>query len=154
MRARPRASLAMSVATLCGAGLARHAPGSWGSAVVLPFVLLGPAVCLLLAGVMTIAAFWAAARVLYDEKEDPAWFVTDEGAGMLLALAGLQAASLPGVLLAFLLFRAFDIVKPWPVSWADRQPGATGVIVDDLIAGLMAALILLGFQAAFPGVLV
>ena len=154
MSARQRVSLAMSVATLCGAGLARRAPGTWGSTVVLPFVLLGPGACLFLAGVMTIAAFWAAAHVLHEEMEDPGWFVADEGAGMLLALAGLHSASLPGLLLAFLLFRAFDIVKPWPVSWADRQPGATGVIVDDLIAGLMAALILTGLQAAFPGVLI
>ena len=146
-------TFALAVATLGGAGLARRAPGTWGSAMVLPFVMLGPAACLFLAGVLTIAGFWAANRVLRDEMEDPGWFVVDEGAGMLLALAGLQVWSFLGVLLAFLLFRALDIVKPWPVSWADRQPGSTGVMVDDLLAGAIAALVLAGFQHAFPGTL-
>lgn len=140
------------VATLGGAGLLRPAPGTWGSAVVLPLVLLGPMACLALAVLVTVMGFWAAGRVL-REAEDPGWFVADEGAGMLLALAALPAATLPGVALAFLLFRAFDILKPWPVSWADRQGGALGVMLDDLLAGAIAAAALLGLQAAFPGVL-
>jgi phosphatidylglycerophosphatase A len=146
-------SFAMAVATLGGAGLARRAPGTWGSAVVLPFVVLGPTACLLLAGVLTIAGFWAAPRVMRDRMEDPGWFVVDEGAGMLLTLAGLQTWSFLGVLLAFLLFRALDIVKPWPISWVDRQPGATGVMVDDLLAGAIAVLVLVAVQYAFPGAL-
>ena len=61
----------------------------------------------------------------------------------------------PGVLTAFLAFRLFDIWKPGPVGWADRQPGAFGVMADDLIAGWLAALIVVVFAvvAHLPGVL-
>jgi phosphatidylglycerophosphatase A len=141
------------VATLGGAGLIRPAPGTWGSAVVLPLALLGPVACLLLAALVALAGFWAARQVLRDDSEDPGWFVADEGAGMLLVLAALPAATLTGAALAFVLFRLFDIAKPWPVSWADAQPGATGIMLDDLVAGAMAAAIILLLHAAFPGVL-
>lgn len=141
------------VATLGGVGLLRPGPGTWGSAVVLPLVLLGPLACLVLALAVTLAGYWAAQQVLHDDTEDPGWFVADEGAGMLLALAALPAASWTGVLTAFALFRLLDIAKPWPVSWADRQAGALGVMLDDLVAGAIAAAVLLALHAAFPGVL-
>ncbi len=141
------------VATLGGAGLIRPGPGTWGSAVVLPLVMLGPVACLVLAVAMTLAGFWAARAVLRDDTEDPGWFVADEGAGMLLVLAAMPAATLHGVALAFVLFRLLDIAKPWPVSWADRQAGAVGVMLDDLVAGAMAAAIILLLHAALPGVL-
>lgn len=141
------------VATLGGAGLLRPGPGSWGSAVVLPLALLGPLPCLVLAAALTAAGVWAAPRVLTADTEDPGWFVVDEGAGMLLALAALPAATPAGVALAFALFRALDILKPWPVSWADAQPGAFGVMADDILAGGIAALVLLAIHAILPGVL-
>jgi phosphatidylglycerophosphatase A len=141
------------IATLGGAGLLRPGPGTWGSAVVLPLVLLGPLACLVLAAAITVAGFWAARQVLRDETEDPGWFVADEGAGMLLALAALPAASWAGVVLAFALFRLLDIAKPWPVSWADDQGGAFGVMLDDILAGAIAAAALLGIHAIFPGVI-
>jgi phosphatidylglycerophosphatase A len=106
-----------------------------------------------LAVAMTLAGFWAARAVLRDDTEDPGWFVADEGAGMLLVLAAMPAATLHGVALAFVLFRLLDIAKPWPVSWADRQAGAVGVMLDDLVAGAMAAAIILLLHAALPGVL-
>jgi phosphatidylglycerophosphatase A len=140
----------MAVATLGGAGRLRPAPGSWGSAVVLPCALLGPVACLVLAVALTAAGYWAGRRVLDDTTEDPGWFVADEGAGMLLTLAALPGPSMAGVLLAFILFRAFDIAKPWPVSWADRQPGAFGVMLDDLLAGAIAAALLLALVALVP----
>jgi phosphatidylglycerophosphatase A len=141
------------VATLGGAGLMRPAPGSWGSLVVLPVVLLGPGACLVLGLVLTLAGFWAAPRVIAEVGDDPSWFVADEGAGMLLALAALPAASLPGVLLAFLLFRALDILKPWPISWADAQPGGFGVMLDDVLAGVLSAGAIFALTMLAPGVL-
>jgi phosphatidylglycerophosphatase A len=144
-------NVARFVATLGGAGLIRPAPGTWGSLVVLPLVMLGPVACMVLAVVVTIAGTWAAGRVLRDDTEDPGWFVADEGAGMLIALAALGSATWLGVALAFGLFRLLDIAKPWPVSWADAQPGAFGVMLDDILAGAMAAAVLLGVQAWFPG---
>jgi phosphatidylglycerophosphatase A len=140
------------VATMGGVGLLRPAPGTWGSAVVLPLALLGPLPCLALATVVTAAGVWAAPRVL-RRGEDPGWFVADEGAGMLLALAALPAPSPAGVALAFLLFRLLDITKPWPISWADRQEGTFGVMVDDILAGAIAALALLLTAQFLPGVL-
>lgn len=141
------------VGTLGGVGLLRPGPGTWGSAVVLPLVLLGPLGCLLLALALGVAGFVAARVLLREGAEDPGWFVADEGAGMLIALAALPAVSLPGVALAFLLFRALDIAKPWPISWADAQPGPMGVMVDDLLAGGIAAGIILLLHATWPGIL-
>jgi phosphatidylglycerophosphatase A len=140
------------VATLGGAGLIRPAPGTWGSAVMLPLALLGPLPCLVLAVLVTLAGFWAGPRVLKD-AEDPGWFVADEGAGMLIALAALPGPSWLGVGLAFLFFRVLDIAKPWPVSWADRQEGTLGVMLDDILAGAIAALALLTIAHLAPGVL-
>ena len=145
----------MAVATLGGVGRLRPAPGTWGSLAVLPVALLGPCVALLLAGVAIVAG-WFAVRALLatGEDQDPGWIVVDEAAGMLIALAALPAgAGWVGVGLAFLLFRAFDILKPWPVSWADAQPGATGVLLDDILAGAMAAALLILTGALAPGVL-
>jgi phosphatidylglycerophosphatase A len=141
------------VATLGGAGLLRPGPGTWGSAVVLPLVLLGPLACLVLAVAITVVGYWAARQVLRDDTEDPGWFVADEAAGMLLALAALPAATWTGVALAFALFRVLDIAKPWPVSWADDQEGPFGVMLDDILAGAIAAATLLAVHAVFPGVI-
>ncbi|NKC30375.1 phosphatidylglycerophosphatase A family protein [Falsiroseomonas selenitidurans] len=144
---------ALFVATLAGAGRLRPGPGTWGSAVVLPALWLGPLPCLALSLLALLAGWWAAGEVLRGGAEDPGWFVADEAAGMLLALAALPSATLPGALAAFALFRLFDIAKPWPISWADRQSGPFWVMVDDMIAGAIAALLLLAFHAALPGVL-
>lgn len=82
--------------------------------------------------------------------KDPSWIVIDEVAGQFVALlpvslgaaaAGAPVLALwPGWLAAFLAFRLFDIWKPGPVGWADRQGGALGVMLDDLIAGALAAI--------------
>nr|WP_255568735.1 phosphatidylglycerophosphatase A [Neoroseomonas alba] len=145
----------MAVATVCGVGRLRPAPGTWGSLVVLPLALLGPGWALVL-GLLVWGVGWVAVReVLADRPtDDPGWIVVDEAAGMLLTLAGLPAgAGWVGVGLAFLLFRAFDILKPWPVSWADGLHGATGVMLDDILAGAIAAALLLILGALAPGVL-
>lgn len=141
------------VVTLGGIGHIRPAPGSWGSLAVLPAALLGPLACLLL-GLVVLAGGWVAARAVLAEggDPDPGWIVVDEAAGMLIALAALPAGTgLVGVAMAFALFRAFDILKPWPVSWADGLPGATGVMLDDVLAGAMAAAVLLVGAALWNG---
>ncbi len=143
----------MWVATLGGVGRLRPGPGTWGSLVVLPLAFAGPAWCLGIALVLAMAGFWSATQVLHGKAEDPGWFVADEGVGMLLVLAALPAVTLPGLFLAFALFRALDIVKPWPISWADAQPGALGVMLDDILAGLIGAAGLYAFTIFYPGVL-
>jgi phosphatidylglycerophosphatase A len=99
-----------------------------------------------------IAAFgglWAvrAARV----EGDPGWVVIDEVAGQWIALLPLARPSAVGLLAAFALFRLLDITKPGPVGWADRQPGAAGIMADDLIAGALAAGILWAVGTRWPG---
>lgn len=128
------------VASLGGVGFLRPGPGTWGSAVVLPLALLPGWVALVACAAFTLAGFWALAR-LPEAREDPSWVVVDEAAGMSLAL--VFADGLLGVVLAFALFRAFDIAKPGPVGWADRKHGPFGVMADDLVAGAMAAVVLL-----------
>jgi phosphatidylglycerophosphatase A len=143
--------LALAVATLGGVGRLRPGPGTWGSAVVLPLAWLGPAWCLGLSLALAALGCWAVARVLEAapaaEGADPGWVVVDEGAGMLLALAALpDPLSIPWVALAFALFRVLDILKPWPISWADRQHRAVGVMLDDMLAGAGAGLALLALS--------
>ncbi len=145
----------MLVATMGGVGRLKPAPGTWGSMVVLPLALLGPVPALLLAVLVTLIGFYAVHEVLRDAPEqDPGWIVVDEAAGMLLALAGLSAdASIWGVLIAFGLFRVFDILKPWPISWADQQKGAFGVMLDDIVAGALVAAALILARPLLPGVI-
>lgn len=145
-----------AVATLAGIGRLTPAPGTWGSLAALPagWVLHGLGGFPLLAAA-TLAAialgYWAAGKehaagVPHDAPE----IVIDELAGLWIALwplsAGLWHAGAPAWLFpwpgwvgAFVLFRLLDIWKPGPVGWADRQPGAMGVMLDDVIAGGLAA---------------
>ncbi len=142
------------IASVLGIGRLRPAPGTWGSAVVLPCAWLGPLPCLVLAILVFAAGYWAVGRLGAEAEADPGWIVVDEAAGQLLALAALPAhPSLAGIAAAFLLFRAFDILKPGPVGWADRRHGVLGVMLDDAIAGLLAALLLMGFAYWQPGML-
>ncbi|MBI0432530.1 phosphatidylglycerophosphatase A [Roseomonas sp. KE0001] len=141
------APLPRLVVSLGGIGHLRPAPGTWGSAAVLPAVLLGPEACLILAALLGLLGWWVLER-LPAARQDPSWVVIDEGAGQALALAALPAgAGAPGIILAFLLFRLFDITKPGPVGWADRRKGAAGVMLDDILAGALAGAIILALRA-------
>lgn len=147
-RALPRLHPAMLVATLCGVGFAPKAPGTWGTLAALPFAWLvartGGASALLIAAVLIFAAgWWAAEIVARTLGKDPQIVVVDEAAGQFLTLA---AAPLDPWFwaAAFALFRLFDIVKPWPVSWADRRiGGGFGIMFDDTLAALYAMIVLL-----------
>ncbi|MEJ6388630.1 phosphatidylglycerophosphatase A family protein [Gymnodinialimonas ulvae] len=145
-----------AIATVFGVGLLRPAPGTWGSlAGLILGVLLhmaGGAVLLVLATLaVTALGYWAVHAEVGASEEDPSEIVIDEVAGQWVALwpvsvgasmAGADILSLyPGVITAFLAFRAFDILKPGPVGWADRQHGAFGIMADDVIAGWLAAMI-------------
>lgn len=107
---------------------------------------------------------WAVAHYLEAEGgEDPSEVVIDEVVGQWIALlpasfgashAGAGALALwPGVLTAFLAFRLFDIWKPGPIALAERAPGAWGVMLDDVVAGWVAALCVAVFAFVFHGVL-
>lgn len=139
--------LALAIATLGGVGRLPRAPGTFGTLAALPLVFLaqhaGFATHLLVTVVVILAGTWATAvacRALGEK--DPGQVVVDEAAGMLLTM--LPAPSgWPWLLAGFMLFRLFDIWKPWPVGWLDRNlPGAWGVMADDLAAGVYAGLLL------------
>lgn len=145
------------VASFGGIGFWPVGPGSAGSAVAVVLgaaMLQGPAWLLPVAAAVTAAAgFVCIPRAVTDRDADPGWVVIDEVAGQWIALLGLGTPSWPGLLLAFALFRMIDIWKPGPVGWADRQHGAFGIMVDDLVAGAMVALVLLAIRFAWPGLL-
>jgi phosphatidylglycerophosphatase A len=145
-----------AIASLLGAGFLRPGPGTWGSiAAVVPgaalLALAGPLTVAAGAVLLTALGWWATTRELARTTDaDPQWIVIDEAAGMWVALAGLPAFGWAGVLAACVLFRLFDIAKPGPVGWADRQGGATGVMLDDLLAGALAALVLVALAFVLP----
>lgn len=143
------------LATWCGCGLMRPGPGTWGSLGALPFGIIllvagGPVVLGLAALLLFPLGIWATKQVLKgsDTDHDPQIVVVDEVVGQWIAL--LPALLNPlYIVLAFVFFRGFDVLKPWPVSYFDRKvPGAMGVMLDDVAAGILAALCLLGVRYA------
>ena len=147
--------LAQAIATVFGIGYLRPAPGTWGSLAALPLVwalhTLGGFPALLAATIVVLVlGIWATAVMTRGSgNHDPSEIVVDEVAGQFIALLplswaawrmGLPVTTLwPGWVAAFVLFRLFDIWKPGPVGWADRRNDATGVMLDDVIAGALAA---------------
>jgi phosphatidylglycerophosphatase A len=135
---------AILLATWFGAGLMKPAPGTWGSLAALPFAALAlylGGAWLLLACVLaiTLAGIWAAGRFnRLTGSHDSGAIVIDEVAGQWIALLWLPF-TWQSFAMAFLLFRAFDILKPWPIRWLDQNiEGGLGVMADDLLAGLYA----------------
>jgi phosphatidylglycerophosphatase A len=153
----PRASTV--VASVFGIGYFDIAPGTIMSAIAVPLAILiglkggggmGILASSLIAFVIGVLA--CADHVRETGRQDPSECVIDELAGQWLACAfamltfngllPLDHLSLPAFALAFVLFRLFDIWKPWPVSWADTKlKGGIGVMTDDMIAGLMAGVL-------------
>jgi len=133
-----------------GTGMMRPAPGTWGSLLGLGLGYLmhmaGISVPVLLAitSVLTALSSWAIDRIeaetgIHDAPE----IIVDEIVGQWLALIPviMLAPSLVLYGLAFLLFRLFDVIKPWPIGWLDKKvAGGFGVIADDLAAGILAAI--------------
>ncbi len=143
------------IATVAGVGLLRPAPGTWGTLAALPLawalhVAGGPALLIAATGAVFALGWWATRAETRDCPDaDPAEIVIDEVAGMWLTLwpvslgAALQGVAItalwPGWVVAFAAFRAFDIWKPGPVGLADRMPAPMGVMLDDMVAGALAA---------------
>jgi phosphatidylglycerophosphatase A len=143
------------VASFLGSGLAPVAPGTLGSLAALPpgLALLWASPAALAAGVLVVVALGLWSIRAAGVADDPGWVVIDEVAGQWIALLALAHPSVPGALLAFAAFRLFDIAKPGPVGWAERLPGAVGVMADDVLAGVLAALLVWGIRWAVPGLL-
>jgi phosphatidylglycerophosphatase A len=140
---------ARRLASAGGIGFAPAAPGTVASAAaLLPASLLlhaGRFWLLAATGACALAGLWSCRRS-GAAAEDPGWIVIDEVCGQSLAVAGLDRPGAAGLALAFVLFRLFDIAKPWPISAIDRRRDAAGIMGDDIAAGAATALVLLALR--------
>lgn len=131
------------MATGAGAGYVPWAPGTAGTLIAIPLSfalnrLAGdslPLAALTLAA-FTVLAIWSAdkAETVFGEK-DCSKIVVDEIAGFMVANFAAPAGFAP-LITAFILFRFFDIIKPYPARRAERLPGGAGIVLDDVVAGL------------------
>jgi phosphatidylglycerophosphatase A len=145
------------IATVFGIGHLRPGPGTWGSAAAVaaawPIHALAGFPGLAIATLLLLAVGWwsVVEATRGTGHHDPSEIVVDEVVGQWLALwplsAGLWFAGSqgwtfpwPGWLSAFVLFRLFDIWKPGPIGWADRRGDVAGTMLDDVLAGIFAAL--------------
>lgn len=126
-----------------GSGLAPKAPGTFGTLAALPVWWLGAQLPLwgyvvVLLAVIAVGPYLCGRTAEDLGVHDHGGIVWDEIAGFLVTML-LVPVSWYTALAGFLLFRLFDIAKPWPIGWLDRQiEGGTGIMVDDLVAGLYA----------------
>ena len=146
------------IVTVGGVGLMKPAPGTWGSAVAIPVtyalhVIGGAGLVIAMTFALFGIGYWASHAYLSGRHEDPSEIVIDEVVGQMIALWplswGLTMTGVaphvfpwPGWVAGFVLFRFFDIVKPPPVRWADK-PGPLGVMLDDVVAGMLAGAVVL-----------
>ena len=129
-------------ATFFGIGLLKPAPGTWGSlaAVLIWYFLdfLHSYTYIILLAFILLSWLVCIKADQDSEYKDNSFIVIDEVAGMILALSFMAHDAIL-YFFAFLLFRLFDILKPWPISWVDKNvKGGLGILLDDLIAGLFA----------------
>jgi phosphatidylglycerophosphatase A len=147
-------ALAKVIATAFGSGYSPWAPGTAGSlvglALFVPLASRAWPVQLAAALAVTLVGVIASSRVAtLVGKKDPGLVVVDEVAGQWITLIGLPLTPLVA-LFGFLLFRAMDIVKPWPARDLERLPGGWGIMFDDVAAGIFAHLLLRLGLAIWP----
>ena len=149
--ASPAPRWATLVATFFGAGRLRPGPGTWGSlatvllwwllAAQLPATARVPVILFLIVLTTSIAIPAATLEARGCGKKDPQHVVIDEVAGQLVTLIACPILWKP-LLAGFILFRAFDIVKPPPIRALEKLPEGTGIVVDDLGAGIYGLIVL------------
>lgn len=157
------------IATVFYIGYLRPAPGTWGSLAALPLGLLlmilgGPWLLIIGTAALFGLGWWATVHeTRRSGNEDPSEIVVDEVVGQWIALwpLAIGAANVgasytalwPGWVVAFALFRLFDIKKWGPVGWADRRGDPLGVMLDDVIAGVFAAIGVVLFAGIYHGII-
>jgi phosphatidylglycerophosphatase A len=142
------------VATVLGVGRLKPGPGTWASLVATAIwytglealhLSNGTAVWLTLAGALLVVLIGIPAATIVERESgrtDPGFVVIDEVAGQWVTLAAARVG-IGYALAALVLFRFFDIVKPWPVRQLERLKGGTGIMFDDLGAGVYGLLVIL-----------
>ena len=135
------------IATGFGIGALPFAPGTWGSleGVLLYLLFSSLSLCwylILTVAVILLGVVCCHFTVKAWNQEDPQQLVIDEIAGFLVTMIAVPAR-VQWIVLGFILFRFFDIWKPWPISWLEKKiPGGLGVMIDDIAAGMIAFAIL------------
>ncbi len=151
-----------------GSGLPRRAPGTWGTVggliIAIPLMSLGFIPFLIITILSCVVGVWICGRSseLMNVHDDP-HIVWDEWSGIWITLLPFsylsvstasfwqditQSLSILSLAVAFILFRFFDIIKPPPIGWADEKvAGGLGIMLDDIIAGIMAAIVWIIFIA-------
>jgi len=153
-----RFTLPYLCATFFGSGYSPVAPGTAGSAaglvLIVPLRLLGmPWLDLAAVAIIFGVGVWSATIVERESgKEDPGIVVLDEVLGMLISLLWLPV-SWPVVVAAFLAFRVFDIIKPWPAGRLEYLGGGLGIMADDAMAGVYANLLVQALVWSLPGIM-
>lgn len=133
-----------------GSGKVAKAPGTFGTLAAVPIVLLMQLLSqpqyILLTLVSMLAGFYICGKAAKDMGvHDHGAIVWDEVVGLMITMIAAPPG-LPWLLLGFVLFRFFDIIKPWPIRWLDAKVhGGFGIMIDDVLAGVFA---LLGVQLA------
>ncbi len=151
MRNRVGDRLALTIGTWFGCGYWPWGPGTAGSlaALLIAFAMhswwgAGRIAIGLLALALLVPGIWAAGRTaIIKGRKDPGLVVVDEVLGLWVTLLGAPVLNWKSWLAAFVLFRIFDIVKPWPVRQLEQLPGGAGIVMDDIAAGLYGALVLI-----------
>lgn len=141
-------AVAWILATWFGCGRVPLAPGTMGTLGAVPLYLAamhlgGRAGVGAVAVVVTLVGVWAASVLARDlGQKDPQIVVVDEVAGMLVTMLPAGVASWRAIAIGFVLFRALDVVKPWPVRRFEVLPGGWGIVMDDVVAGIIGAAIM------------
>ena len=146
-------SLSIWIATGLGSGYFPVAPGTAGSALGLALVIafrqtsLGPlglaASLATFAVLLFFVGVWSAGKAeKVFGRVDPGQVVIDEVAGQIITFIATPRVTWIGLIAGFILFRAFDIVKPFPARQAERFPGGWGIMLDDVVAGLYSLMVL------------
>jgi phosphatidylglycerophosphatase A len=134
-----------------GSGLAPKAPGTFGTLAAIPLYLLIQDLALLAYLLVLLVAFVAGIWFCHKAvdwlgQEDPSAVVWDEFVGYWVTMIAAPS-SWYWLMIGFVLFRIFDILKPWPISWCDKNlHGGFGIMLDDVVAGLMALICLQGLS--------
>jgi phosphatidylglycerophosphatase A len=137
----------MFIATGCYSGYLPKAPGTWGSLLGLLLFFLLHTLSLeiylaVIAGIFVIGTFAAGEAEKIMDHQDPGLVVIDEIVGMLITMIAVPATPL-AMVLGFILFRIFDILKPFPVNFFDQRfHGGLGIMLDDVMAGIYSLIIL------------
>jgi phosphatidylglycerophosphatase A len=149
---RVRSAVAWTAATWFGCGRAPKGPGTAGTLGAIPLYLLvsmhGRVAVAMTALAVTALGIWASSVVAREVAlKDPQVVVIDEVAGLLVTMIPVARASWQAVLCGFVLFRALDIVKPWPVRRFEALPEGWGIVMDDVAAGAIGAAAMASLRA-------